>query len=193
MRRKAARALGQCLQRGDAYAAEILAEAVASHEDHKVRRIAENALGQITSQPCIDAVIAVWEATRHPVLTTLLLTHDWVASTPTKIRVLSALKTGHLDPLKEGDVEIVAVLVQACEDADEIIARHARQVLVQLRREEAKEALCRLVIEHHHPIALEAALETGYLPRDPSQRALFLFLTEQVSSSGTWETGSLVQ
>ena len=125
MRRKAVRALGQLLQQGDDYAAEILAEAVTSHEDNKVRRIAETMLGQITSQPCIDAVVAVWENTRHLALTTLLVTHDWVASTPVNVRVLSALKTGHLDPLNPAHDRNRLVAKEVCRHVCVVAERRA--------------------------------------------------------------------
>lgn len=179
LRRKTARELSQFLREGNKTAANLLAEAVTSSDDKKVCRIATEALEHIPSQPCIDAVAAVWLETRHSGLTELLVEHNWMASEPIKTRIFSALKTSQLEPLKAGDVGAVEELVAACEDFDEEISGNARQVLVQLHREEAKEALCRLVIEHEHPAALEAALETGYLPRNASQRALFLFLTEQ--------------
>lgn len=179
LRRKTAKTLSQFLQRGNPKVAGILAEAVTQSDDKKVRRIAAEALEQIKSQPCIDAVTAIWVETRHLVLTRLIVAHHWAASAPVKARVFTALKTGHIEQFKEGDAELVEELVSACEDFDEEISGRARYVLTQLHREEAKEALCRIVIEHDHPIALEAALEIGYLPRDISRRALFLFLTEQ--------------
>ncbi len=62
---------------------------------------------------------------------------------------------------------------------------HERRVaLEQLERlaregaEPAQNALCRLFIDHVDPRAKAIALEQGYAPEDSTQRALFLFLTE---------------
>ncbi len=179
LRRKTVKALSQLLQQGSCEVAGMLAEALTQSDDKKVRRIAGAALEQITSQPCIDAVTAVWVETRHLGLTKLLVEHRWVASEPVNARIFSALKADQLEFLTGGDAAVVEGLVAACEDFDEDIAGRSRQVLRQLEREDAREALCRAVIEHEHPLALEIALETGYLPREASERALFLFLTEQ--------------
>jgi WD40 repeat protein len=44
---------------------------------------------------------------------------------------------------------------------------------------EAQEALCRLMVEHDHPLARQIVLAVQYLPCDEHLRALFYFLTEQ--------------
>ncbi len=179
LRRKTARELSTFLQEGDKQATALLAEALTSSKDKKVRRIAREALEHLSSQSCIDAVAAMWLETRHLRLTQLLVEHNWMASAPIKAWVYSALKTGQIEPLKGGDGGVVEELLDACGDFDEDISTSAQQVLRQLYREEAKEALCRMVIDHDHPVAVTVALESGYLPRDAAQRALFLFLTEQ--------------
>lgn len=179
IRRKTANTLSHYLREGNVKAVAMLAGAVTRSNDKKVRRIAVEALNQIKTQPCIDAVMAVWVETRHLALTTLLVEHEWVASEPINERVLSALKVGKLDLIRNGAADVVGPLVYACDEFDADISGRARQLLTQLSRGEAKEALCRFVIEHENSIALEAALTTGYLPRDTTQRALFLFVTEQ--------------
>jgi WD40 repeat protein len=183
VRRKTATRLSQALQQErNKDVADLLAQAVVRTKDKKVDRIAVDALSHIDSQPCIDAAVTVWAETRHLTLTNLLVEQGWVASAPVEARVLSALKTGKLELVRQGAAEVVEPLVFACEDFDPDISGRARQVLPQLSREEAKEALCRFVIEHDEqdfPVAHEAALTIGYLPHESSQRALFLFLTEQ--------------
>ena len=180
LRRRTATRLARLLEaEDDPNVATLLAEAMTQIRDHKMRRIAKEALGNLRSTACIDAVLAVWSETRHWSLTELLVEYQWVASEPAKVQVLSALKNEKLDILKEGGAELVEDTAFACEEEDEEIARNARQVLSQLRHENAKEALCRFVVEHDSPIPLEIALKIGYLPRDTIQRALFLFITEQ--------------
>jgi WD40 repeat protein len=58
----------------------------------------------------------------------------------------------------------------------------ALDALRELAREEnipAQEALCRFVMHHDDAATRREVLAAGYLPREESQRALFLFLTEQ--------------
>ncbi len=179
LRRKTVKALAELVQQDNARVADMLAELVIESRDKKVCRIAEQALNQVTSQDCINAIAARWLETRHLGLTTMLVEHQWVASEPLKAYVFTSLKTGQVETLKAGEAQVVEELVNGCDDFDPKIRIRARRLLTQLQRPEARETLCRLVIEQDHPAAMEAALETGCLPRDISRRALFLFLTEQ--------------
>jgi WD40 repeat protein len=58
------------------------------------------------------------------------------------------------------------------------MAVEALRDLARDQNRPAQEALCRFVMHHDHPI-LQEVLDTGYLPAEESQRALFLFLTQQ--------------
>jgi hypothetical protein len=106
-RRRTARVLAHALQRdGDARVAAILAEAVTRTRDDKLRQLALDALRQIHAQACIDPVVAVWQATRHPALTKMLVEQAWVASAPIELRVMSALKAGPPELLGDGGAEV---------------------------------------------------------------------------------------
>lgn len=164
---------------GSAGAVRMLAEAVVHSEDERVRGIALDALRKLTDWRSVSAACGVWAEIRHPDLTALLVKREWVASTPPEVRVLTALKVGQVDVVTGGDEKFVEPLVEACRDADPVIAERARQVLRELKRSEAQQALCRLLIERDHSFAQEAAVAAGYTPRDEQQRALFFFLTEQ--------------
>jgi len=164
---------------GSVGAVRLLAEAVAHSDDARVRDIALDALRKLTEWRSVSAACGVWVELRHPRLTALLMEQEWVASTPPEVRVLTALKVGQVDVVTGGDEKVVEPLVEACRDADPVIAERARQALRELRRSEAQQALCRLIIEHDHPFAQEAAVAAGYKPKDEQQRALFFFLTEQ--------------
>jgi hypothetical protein len=52
---------------------------------------------------------------------------------------------------------------------------------MQLERTESQEALCRIAIERDNELARAVAVSAGYAPREPLQRAVFYFLTEQWS------------
>src|SRR5262245_54170008 len=176
LRRGAARRLAE---EGSAGAVRALADAVARTPDARLREQALTALRQVEQQACVDACCGIWLMTRHADLERLLIEKRWVATGQPAYRVYSALKTGQPERVIQGNAAGVLPLVQACEDRDAEIAARAREWLPQLKREEAREAVCRVVIEEDNAPAREGALAGGYLPKDPHQRALFLFLTEQ--------------
>ena len=159
--------------------AASLAEAVTRLQDRRVRDALGAALLNVREQPCVDAIWAVWAATRHAALTDMLLAKRQAAASPVTLRVLTALKIGQIDLLRQEEAALIDGLVSACGDADPAIAAPARDLLFHLQRDESQEALCRFVIAHDSAVARDAALSAGYLPRDATQRALFLFLTEQ--------------
>ena len=145
----------------------------------RLRREIDNALESLHVQACRDAVVGVWLDTRHRKLAEFLAQRRWVAAAPITARVVSALQIGELELLRQEEAVIVEGLIPACADRDPAIAAAAREMLFHLQRDDAKEALCRVVIEADSALAREAAFALKYLPRNPGQRALFLFLTEQ--------------
>jgi hypothetical protein len=159
--------------------AQMLVEIVTQGDDERVRDAAWQALGQLTNQDSIDAVCQVWAETRHAALAALLAERGWVALASPELRVLTALRIGRLDTIRDGEAGFVELLMGVCEDADPIIAERAQHALRNLKSEQAQDAVCQLVIERDDPIARDAALAAGYIPQDEQQRALFFFLTEQ--------------
>ena len=156
----------------------VLAEAFA-RTDGQVRNTVVESLRQVADQHFVNTAWAIWATTRHTSLAALLTECGWVASAPEELEVLSALKAGRLEVVTAGGVEVVTLLLQACEDADTTVAGQAQLALQQLKNVEAQETLCRLVIQHDHPLARETAVAAQYAPRDKVQRALFYFLTDQ--------------
>jgi WD40 repeat protein len=160
-------------------AVRALIDAVLAGDDPQAREHALFALRRAADWRCVGAVCAAWATTRDEHLAALVAERAWVAAAPPTLRVLSALHAGRTELLAEGRASVVLPLVQACEDRDGTLASRARATLVRLARPEAREALCRLAIERDLPAAREAAVVGGYAPRQPRERALFLFLTAQ--------------
>ena len=179
VRRAAARKLAANHSLG---AVRILAQAVADTRDAKVRCIALKFLPGLTRSDHMDAVVQTWADTRNPELEGLMRWGLWVANRPPAVRVLSALKLEKPLLIAQGDADLAPALVAAAEDQDAQIADLARQTLRRLMTPAAQEALCQLVIHHDSEQARQAALDAGYLPEDPRQRALFYFITEQWES-----------
>ncbi|HAZ45638.1 MAG TPA: hypothetical protein DCZ55_14555, partial [Cyanobacteria bacterium UBA11371] len=136
-------------------------------------------LGELQNQQAIDVLCQEWEKTRSKHLTTALLQGRYIASSPAKVRVLTALKNEKLEAITKDGVEVVELLLQASKDNDPDISDRSILALQQLKNPEAQEFLCRLAIEQDHQIARHVTVAAQYIPRDPNQRALFYFLTEQ--------------
>lgn len=155
--------MSACQEADDAQIVVNICESLAKNGNHKA----------------IDFLCARWLETREPLLAQAILQTGYVARQPLSVRVFSALKADKPEFLRDGGAEIIEPLVQAVEDIDVKVAVRARQILSQIRSIAAQEAFCQYIIDHKNPIAQEIARSAGYLPRDVSQKALFLFLTEQ--------------
>ena len=180
--------IGRCLQKkavaalaedDSPDAVEVLAKAVISLKNEEIKGIVLDALCRLKNQQCIDTFCQVWADTRHQNLTNLLVKKDWVASVPMNIRVLSALKAKHLQVVTNGGREIVEPLLNAFQDRDSEIANRASECAISLTNPEAKESICCLIIEQDHQVARQVAFTARYVPKDPIQKALFYFMTEQ--------------
>lgn len=150
-----------------------------SDVDNEIANRAKQCAIALTNSDTVDYLCKQWSETRDRLLEQVILQAKYVARQPTKVRVLSALKLEQLEVLKQGKAEVVTLLLQACQDADRTIAKNAQMVLRDLKNPEAQESLCRLVIDQDHQLAREVAVASQYVPRDPKQLALYLFLTEQ--------------
>ena len=152
-------------------------------DDSTVAPQARLAVGELASPDAREALAemlcAQWAETRAPQLESLMVQGRYVAQQPLAIRVLSALKTAQPHLLTGLGAEVIGPLLQACEDSDVHVREQACLTLQRLENVDAREALCRLLIDRDHAIAHEAAVQGQYAPRDEYQRALFFFLTEQ--------------
>ena len=175
-RRQAAEALAAL---PDAEAAGPLAEALVGLEDEAVHRLAAGRLAALDDPAGIDAVCALWARTRHPRLAALVAEHGWIAREPYEARVLGLLAAGGAEAMADAIPELVPALVEATEDPDTAIADAAWAALAGLTRQDAREALCAMVIELDDLRAMKAVRDGGHQPDDPRQRALLLLLTEQ--------------
>jgi hypothetical protein len=147
--------------------------------DSQIAAEATALLGKLQNQRAIDALCQEWEKNRSARLTQALQQGRYVATYPAEVRVLTALKSERLEAITGGGAELVEQLLQASRDKDPDIADRGQLALQQLKNPEAQESLCQLLIEQDHQIALKVAVAAQYAPRDPNQRALFYFLTEQ--------------
>jgi hypothetical protein len=174
----AARRLAEVVARGGTGPAPAFALGV-------LERLARDLPPEVTRSPAqqqtVHAVCSAWAATRHPRLAKLVAAHGWLAQEPPALRVLTALLLGRTDRVSSGGAEVVDPLLSAAHDGDPAVAGRARDALRALAHPDAREALCRVVIERDDHLARESALVGGYVPRSDVQRALYFFM------AGQWE------
>jgi WD40 repeat protein len=156
-----------------------LTQAYCRIENASIRSGLLAAFRMVEDQPGLNQIWAAWAESRDTDLGTWLAENKRPAAQPLATQVLSQLWLGDLQALREKGAEGIAPLLSAASDRDPRIARQARTVLRQLTNPQAQEELCRWVIESDHIQARQAALESGYEPKDPQRRALFYLLTEQ--------------
>jgi WD40 repeat protein len=166
-RRKAVTELVQALETQDSDAASLLAEVLMLSTDSQIKSTALEALKQIKDQKCIDTICADWAASRHPDLTQLVTSAAWIASTPARLRVLTALKTGKLDLLNKGGIDVFEAFLEVSNDKDSEIARQAKEGLAKLQSSEAIDALCSRWAKDRDSHLGQIIIQKSYVARQP--------------------------
>jgi WD40 repeat protein/HEAT repeat protein len=173
------RGLAERLLPGSAESVEPLVHLLADR-DPEIRRQAEFCLRHLDTPAAIDRFCQVWADQRLPLLETILLQRGYLARQPVRARLLSALKLGRLELAQQVSAANVHRLLDiARDDPDAEIRERAEQALTHLSQEDTRQQVCRIFIEQGHPAARKVAMQAGYRPSDPAQRALFLFLAWQ--------------
>ena len=162
-------------------AIKSLSKALAFYQESNFGKKIFSALSQLKIQEdeLINAVCRVWAKKRSPELAKILKLKGWVASRPTKLRLLTALNLDWQGIIEEKGVSIVKPLLARIDDKEDGIANLARQWSASLNSPKLQEEVCRLATEENSQIALEIATKSGYIPSKPMQSALFYYLTQQ--------------
>lgn len=147
--------------------------------DPEIASRARACLLNLQEQPAIDTFCRLWSETRQPLLEAALLKAGYQAQRPLGVRLLAALKTGRIETAQDAPPEGLDALFAASGDADPQIAAAAAEALRALRRPETRDALCLRFLQTGDDHARQVALDSGYIPSEPAQRALFFFLTGQ--------------
>jgi WD40 repeat protein len=149
------------------------------YTDPLIAERARYCLMRLQNQATVDEFCRMWSETRSPMLEEILLQAGYKARSPIHVRLLIALKTGHMITAEKVDPRGLPYLFEAANDPDEIIRGNASKALADLKDPETRESLCLLVIDKDDPRAREIAIANGYTPKTPELRALFYFLTRQ--------------
>jgi WD40 repeat protein len=160
---------------GSADLVPALVQACTDSNEYISTRAHESIL-KLHNQASIDALCAIWLQTRPGFLDKILKQAGYAAQKPSQVRVYSALKVGKLEIILQARPDMVAALVEACQDRDADISDRARLCLVQLQKQSAIDEFCRLWSESRSPLLEQALLEAGYKARNPLQVRLLVAL-----------------
>ena len=135
---------------------------------------------KVIDSSIVDYICQKWSKTRDPILEQWICREKYVAQEPVELRVLTALKTNNKQTIVEQGAEIISLLLKAYKDTDSVIVNNAQSALQSiLENAEAQKLFVSLIADPQNWIAREISEAVKFTPRDPHQRALFYFLTEQ--------------
>ena len=147
--------------------------------DNNISHNAKQFIFLLNNSNVLDAIFIKWAVYRDSFLEEVLCQRQYVVSNPVSLKVLTALKVNRLDVIRECGQEAIEPLLQALNDADVDISNRVRKCIFSLTNSEATDYICDLAIKQSHKVACEIAIKAKYAPRQPDQRALFYFLTDQ--------------
>jgi len=175
-RRRELAGLGRRARRGDLGATAGLLEALTGEHGAEFSGVILPALAGLAHPGTINLLCRYWSGSRRPELERLILERRYLASEPLWLQVLTRLKTGCAEELRNMNGAVVAPLAAARQDPDPAVRAAALEVCGALEHPAAVEALCQHLIRNPDPELLQVARERGFAPADECQRALFFFI-----------------
>ena len=85
-----------------------------------------------------EPICRVWAHNRNPLLSYLIIKKQWIATTPLKVKILTALKTKQLESILSEGTEGVEILLEALNDADHQIANQALKTGEHLKNRDSQ-------------------------------------------------------
>jgi HEAT repeat protein len=168
LRRQAARALAKD---GSRSAIQLLAQSLTFSKDEHVHQIAQKTISKIDNQSAINTVCKVWYQTRQQWIGEQIKNQKWVASTPSDLRVFSALQAGKTDTISNGSDKVIPGLILACKDQDTKIAKQAQSCLSTLRKSKTVDALCNEWVNTRDPLLEEAIIQSSYTAKKTHKKS----------------------
>lgn len=148
---------------------QIIAQLLAARKDNdpEIATQAIALLGELQSQSAIDALCKEWAYTRDKQLTQVVQRCRYVATAPTEVRVLSALKVGQLAVVTSGGIEVAELLIKILKDKDNHIVLRAQQAASALTNPDAIDHLCNHWAKTRDRLLEQAVIQGSYVVRQP--------------------------
>ena len=147
--------------------------------DEWIRSEAICLLGELKNQAAINKFCECWAGERSQILTQILLGSGYIASVPIALKVLTTLKNRQGEKILNYGIAAITPLLKATGDMDRDIAGAALNLLREATDLKWREAVCNVLIHTDCPSAWEVVIAANYEPKDPDQRAIFYFFTDQ--------------
>ncbi len=128
-------------------------------------RAAAQAITMLKDQGAVDAFCALWVSKRDQRLGQIVAQQRYLASTPTSVRVLSALKADQLLVAGES-AQAVPELVKALGDHDAQVAQAAAQAITMLKDQGAVDAFCAIWAKGRDERLGQALAQQGYVSQE---------------------------
>lgn len=148
-------------------------------QDPEIAQRAAYVIRNLQNQDGINQFCQIWNETKSPLLTDILVSARYIPTEPANLQLLCALTVSRQDIVEQISPEMLPALIQYSQHNDPVIQTTAINALHQLKKVKTREAICQMALEHPDSPARKLAVEAGYVPRSPEKRALFLFLTDQ--------------
>ena len=158
-------------------------------KDTEIANRASECAISFTNPKAIDYICHKWAETRDKLLEELVCKGKYIARQPIELKVLTVLKVAkleiieleilELEIIQDCGKEIVDSLLNALKDKDAEIASRANECLPFFSNYDSIDYICQKWSKTRGKTLEQICQETQYAPREPSQRALFYFLTGQ--------------
>jgi hypothetical protein len=164
-------------QQNDPDVVLLLVEALGL-SDQAIAERADAALRDLTEQPAVDRLCALWAKQRDDALGKIIADRSYIAKTPLQLKILTALKCDKRLALDRA--EVIPFVVGLLGDPDETVRTGAMQSMEKVVPGAAQDALCDEAIKNPAGPAAQLCLRTGKRPSDHERLCLFLFVTRQL-------------
>ena len=183
------------VKRGNVNILEPLLAAI-SDEDTQIAALSVSCLSTLEDQGTIDSLCEKWVRSRSNQLEQIICQGGYVASQPTSVRVLTALKLNRIQGIVNGDEKVLDCVLDAYQDRDTLISSNARTCAANWENVEAIDKLCTKWANYRIERLEQTIQEGKYLPNQPVNVRVLVSLKfnrfQEIESDGTEVTDHLL-
>ncbi len=143
-------------------------------QDPEIAQRAAYVIRNLQNQDGINQFCQIWNETKSPLLTDILVSARYIPTEPANLQLLCALTVSRQDIVEQISPEMLPALIQYSQHNDPVIQTTAINALHRLEESEnTGKPSARWHSNIRDSPARKTAVEAGYVPRSPEKRALF--------------------
>ncbi|MCH2232485.1 MAG: hypothetical protein MK105_19265, partial [Crocinitomicaceae bacterium] len=140
-------------------------------------------VGSLCFNALSNSICRAWAYNRNPLLSYLIVKKQWIATSPLKVKILTALKTQQLESILSEGRKGVAILLEALNDHEPLIVNQAKLSLHRLQNSEGINYLCQQWQETRETFLGDIILQSNYQATSPLKvKILTALKTNQLES-----------